>query len=534
MDTARASGGGVVVPVKYTSVSGNAYFQVVASMSASYTSAYIAIFACNQTCHIDLETSNLLAMLQDGNSSAIHSTNPDVKILHVVSYGASLCISMFRAADITDPCTVSVLQVPGRIRFAKQSDVFRTNITTDTLLDIITKSYTSSLNTTIRMNGIDSTLMSISRLSADDIRGLQLNGTCIAVFGSADVSIRSMDKVGVSFVCDENDRGYALQYCVAPSMHLCPDMHYRPECQPPQPCVHGNYDPYVHECVCTEGYIGGDCSISACQPVCAYGTCREDNVCECTPPAYGPRCQYYQMNATNTSDITNMSIPDGAVIIIDTHGLTVTAVNGTLSISNGSNCMIVLSTNPRPGQRIVLFTYDRVAGHFGNVLVSLSNNNILDRCVGYNLEYGDHILSLVFYNKCETSDTATISWQVSVSIIAAVVSAIVIFILIARFNPRFRHWILPFRHSLDRRTSVPQKPAELRKGMSDQNLLDVHTSKSNELTADRRLLESPKPKPDEPALDSKQTDEPPWEKQSDAEADDEIEIEMADKVKTTK
>jgi hypothetical protein len=309
------------------------------------------------------------------------------------------------------------------------------------------------LNATITVNGlVQPQRLAIAILASDILSGLRYGGTGLLFGGNGSLSIESIERKSISFWCDPAEQPYTLGYCLAPSMHMCKDFHYRPECKPPPDCSkHGSYDPMQHVCLCDNNYGGGNCEIEVCTPACVFGDCEENNTCSCWENIYGQRCEQYRTNnVTNNTAAGNMTIFSGAVIVVSyANNNTYLTVLGTVFIENGTTVVLVVDYVPRIGDRYTILVYGRRVGQFSRLHVAGMNGAPFPRCLNYTIEYGQHEASVVFIDGCAEQDLP-VPWYATVGVLLAVFAVIVLFVLLARYNQRFRAFLLPFRRHLHR------------------------------------------------------------------------------------
>lgn len=453
MDTAVfTSGSAVVVPMRFTYVSGGGLFTYVMPNSVpAYTkNIYIGHYACKQPGNpFALATDHAMAIKNHDRGHFI-TTNPDIKLIHILTIGNLVCISAFRYADYDDPCYVAMMYPND----ANPSSSLRsisigadyvsfTAPTENAVISLDLVTYSNVENLTVAINNVPSYRLAIPVQVNDVLRGIQLNGSCILIGGDGNLNIQRLDRKFTSFVCDETEIDYAIAFCVAPSMHLCKDLHYRAECKPSPNCHFGSYDRMWHECHCQNNYNGTYCDTLACVPPCQYGQCHtNNNTCSCWGTAFGDRCDKYYMNVTNDTYVGNLTIFNGAVIFVEYLNSSHARVFGTLFISNGTSIVVIIDRLPTAGDYIHLFTYESLVGIFDSVSVTVANGSPLPRCVGYRILYGISMTDILFYDTCSEQETVSIPWYVSVSIILTILVVLVTIILLGKFNERFHKFLL--------------------------------------------------------------------------------------------
>jgi hypothetical protein len=458
MDTAVINeNSGVYVTMKYTYLSGGGLFYYIVPDAAPVhmEHVYIAVHSVQYPgANVDDDALRLLDAINAHNASYGSINAPDTKILHIITNGSDVCLSLFRFADSVDPClSGSMLTAESLAVGVSDFITFNVDSRPNAIIAMQLQAFTYSLNATITIDNIPTYRLSVASYVADAVRGLRNNGTAMMFGGNGSIAIQRLEHKSTSFWCDPTETAYSLEFCVAPSMHLCKDLHYRAECKPMPDCHNGVYDRMQHACICDNNYAGSDCTILACLPACVFGTCNvSTNSCACWDEhAYGNRCEQYSTNNTNTTLPGNMTLITGAVILVYAGNSTsYIMINGTIIIQTGVQVVIMLSAGVllHPGDRYPVLSYGGVQGKFDNVYVVKSDGSPLDHCTNYTVEYGNHLAELVFFDSCAGQDTVAVPWYVTFSIILAIVVVIVVFVLLARYNTRFQRFLLPFRKHL--------------------------------------------------------------------------------------
>jgi hypothetical protein len=458
-----ANNSGVFVPMKYTYLSGGGlfYYAVPAFAPLKREHVYVAEHVVTYPgVPLDDEARSLLDAITVGNSTYAVTNAPDTKVLHIVSSGSDICISLYRFAESADPCAHALRPALTATPIA-DSIAFNVSKRPGAIIALELQAFSFSLNATVSIDNVPTYRISIVSYVADAVRGLRYNGTAIMLGGDGRLVVQRLEHKATSFWCDDTEIPYTLEYCVAPSMHLCKDLHYRAECKPSPDCHHGSYDRMLHECVCDNNWDGPYCQHQACSPGCVFGTCvLATNSCACWTNAYGSRCENYYTNTTNNTVSGNLTLVRGAIIVVYATNCSSTnnscstnyiAVVGTVIIQEEVQLLLMLSSLPRPGNRYTVLSYSGREGQFTSAYALNTNANTqpLDQCINYTVEYGEHMAEVVFTDVCAGRVDESVPWYVTaITVVMAVVVLIIVMSLLARYNDRVRRCLLPIRQRL--------------------------------------------------------------------------------------
>lgn len=380
---------------------------------------------------------------------------PDLKIFEVVDNTTHICFGIYRLTNATQPCA---LATNGRSFANTTLDsarfIFRIGMYYPSVHSFIMKSeiydhyyYWHIFINTLRIGSLTFTLTDFERQYSK-----VLNHSAILFSGGpATFSISQIYQKNFAFNCDQRQNPAISDYCRAPNMHLCTDLHYRAYCGPPLTCVHGIYSYYLGRCECERNYAGVLCDETPCIPFCIAGDCMAaiSNRCRCDYGFHGDRCEV--LNQTVIA--TNFTIPQNVQVIIDFTGTnqTLIHISGTLIILNGTRLRVDLLNVPFNGQHLLLLEYGAVIGSF-EAIDFMVNGQPLASCYNYESEYAQTGLSVLFGSSCTESPGSSnlIAMFVTLAVVAVVVT---LCILLAYFNLTFRRFICPF----DRPTKRPYR-----------------------------------------------------------------------------
>lgn len=439
MDTFQFAGAGAAayVVISDSPVSGGVRLTYRMTLDNRRTGIYMCTAAVNASAPadtVDTLVTRFLTTRRYGNFSSMSSATPDMYCFEATAYQTHVCTTIYRYTVVDNPCGRTAVDRP-TYSVDAAGDVFVLADATDPLLTI---EMDANLNVSVTDSSTRVHRFALAVRPADQDRAQRLGGRLVMFGGNGTMSLKRLDRKSQSFDCEAAELPVALDYCIAPSMHLCRDYHIRAECRPPSNCSgHGNYSVMEHVCHCANNYDGASCERQECKPPCIYGDCNTNNgTCHCWPNAIGQTCDQYYI----VSDEHNLTVSTGAILVLDGDNYSNYSVRGWLIIETGASLFVLLGREPLAAERVSVINFRYISGRFVGVHVSP-----LPPCIGYYVFYNQRSIELLFYSSCTEPALLTTPGYIIVGVVGFVVLVVVSYILLVRFSMRFRYWATPCR-----------------------------------------------------------------------------------------